>query len=56
VYTCSAYFDPMDEAGILWSDPQLGVGWPLEAIGTPVVSLRDAALPTLARYLKGRAG
>jgi dTDP-4-dehydrorhamnose 3,5-epimerase len=56
VYKCSAEYDPEDEAGIVWSDPQLGVGWPLEAIGTPVVSLRDTALPTLAEYLKGCEG
>jgi dTDP-4-dehydrorhamnose 3,5-epimerase len=52
VYKCSTEYDPADEAGIVWSDQQLGVGWPLESIGTPIVSLRDAGLPTLAEYLK----
>jgi dTDP-4-dehydrorhamnose 3,5-epimerase len=56
VYKCSSYFDPVDEAGILWSDRELRVAWPLEAVGTPIVSPRDAALPTLAQYLKERAG
>jgi dTDP-4-dehydrorhamnose 3,5-epimerase len=56
VYKCSAYFDSLDETGILWSDRELGVAWPLEAIGTPIVSTRDAGLPTLAEYLKERAG
>jgi dTDP-4-dehydrorhamnose 3,5-epimerase len=55
VYKCSSYFDPVDEVGILWSDRELGVVWPLEVIGTPIVSPRDAALPTLAQYVKGRA-
>jgi len=52
VYKCSAEYDPEDEAGIVWSDQQLRVGWPLQGIGTPVVSLKDAGLPTLMQYLK----
>jgi dTDP-4-dehydrorhamnose 3,5-epimerase len=52
VYKCSSYFDSLDETGILWSDEQLRVGWPLEAVGTPIVSPRDAGLPTLAQYLQ----
>lgn len=54
VYKCSAYYDPDDQSGVVWSDQQLGVGWPLQNIGTPLVSLRDAGLPTLAEYLKER--
>lgn len=33
-----------------------GQAHPLYCIGTPRVSLKDAALPALAEYLKGRAG
>jgi len=54
VYKCSAEYDAADETGILWSDPQLGVAWPLQGVGTPIVSLKDAALPTLEQYLKER--
>jgi dTDP-4-dehydrorhamnose 3,5-epimerase len=56
VYKCSAEYDQGDEAGIVWSDPQLGVGWPLEGVGPPVVSFKDASLSTLEQYLKERAG
>jgi dTDP-4-dehydrorhamnose 3,5-epimerase len=56
VYKCSAEYDPEDEAGILWSDHQLDVGWPLQTVGTPVVSLKDAGLPTLEWYLRERSG
>jgi dTDP-4-dehydrorhamnose 3,5-epimerase len=56
VYKCSAEYDAADEAGILWSDPQLHIDWPLQGIGTPRVSLKDAGLPVLAEYLKERAG
>jgi dTDP-4-dehydrorhamnose 3,5-epimerase len=52
VYKCSADYDPRDEAGIVWSDQQLHIDWPLQGLGTPVVSLKDAGLPTLAEYLK----
>jgi dTDP-4-dehydrorhamnose 3,5-epimerase len=34
--------DPLLERGILWSDPDLGIPWPVE---NPVLSGRDAALP-----------
>jgi dTDP-4-dehydrorhamnose 3,5-epimerase len=54
-YKCSAEYDPADETGILWSDPELGVAWPLETIGIPTVSRRDAGLPVLAEYLKESA-
>jgi dTDP-4-dehydrorhamnose 3,5-epimerase len=52
VYKCSTCYDPADEAGIVWSDRQLHIDWPLQGVGTPVVSLKDAGLPTLAAYLK----
>jgi len=29
------------------------VAWPLERVGLPVLSTRDAAWPTLAEYLQG---
>jgi len=56
VYKCSAEYNPGDEVGIVWSDQQLCVGWPLQGVGTPIVSLRDASLPTLVQYLKERVG
>ena len=56
VYKCSTDYDAGDETGILWSDPQLRIDWPLQGIGTPLVSPKDAGLPTLEQYLKERAG
>ena len=53
IYKCSREYDPLDEAGILWSDPQVAVAWPLEQVGIPVLSARDLAWPTLAQELKG---
>jgi dTDP-4-dehydrorhamnose 3,5-epimerase len=38
LYKCGALYDPSDEHGILWSDPELGIGWGVER---PLVSERD---------------
>lgn len=46
-YKCSAFYDPADERGVRWDDPQLGIQWRLEG-APPLVSARDQALPTLA--------
>ena len=44
-YKCSDFYDPKDEGGILWNDPQLAIDWPLRE---PLLSQKDAALPALA--------
>jgi dTDP-4-dehydrorhamnose 3,5-epimerase len=43
-YKVSSVYDPTDEGGLLWSDPDVAIDWPLDA---PIVSRRDAAYPTL---------
>ncbi|VEN74290.1 dTDP-4-deoxyrhamnose-3,5-epimerase [Candidatus Desulfarcum epimagneticum] len=43
-YKCSDFYDPEDEGGILWSDPDIGIDWPVE---NPVVSEKDRRLPGL---------
>ena len=40
------YYDPADELGCQWSDPALGISWP---VNEPIVSERDAAAPPLSR-------
>ena len=47
-YKCTEYYDPADDAGIAWNDSQLAIDWQLE---NPILSEKDAALPTLAQYL-----
>jgi len=39
-YKVSQEYDPHDEGGVLWNDPDLGIPWP---INTPRISSRDAA-------------
>jgi dTDP-4-dehydrorhamnose 3,5-epimerase len=48
LYKCSDLYAPQEERGILWSDPRVGIDWPLGGM-TPVVNPRDAAYPTLDR-------
>jgi dTDP-4-dehydrorhamnose 3,5-epimerase len=43
-YKCNDYYAPDCEWGVLWSDPELGIHWPVEE---PLVSGKDAKLPRL---------
>jgi dTDP-4-dehydrorhamnose 3,5-epimerase len=45
VYKCSDFYAPEDEGGILWSDPDLAIDWPVEK---PLLSDKDSRLPCLA--------
>ena len=45
LYKCTDIYRPEDEGGVLWSDAQLAIGWPLTK---PLLSAKDAAFPTLA--------
>lgn len=45
IYAVSHYWDPADELGCRWDDPELGIEWP---DAEPLVSSRDAALPPFA--------
>jgi dTDP-4-dehydrorhamnose 3,5-epimerase len=45
LYKCSRYYDPADDRGIAWNDPDLGIVWPIEA---PILSPRDTRNPFLA--------
>ena len=37
-YKCTAYYSPEDEGTVLWSDPEIGVEWPIEE---PTLSAKD---------------
>jgi dTDP-4-dehydrorhamnose 3,5-epimerase len=42
LYRCTDFYAPQDERAIAWSDPELGVAWPLPPGVEPVLSGRDA--------------
>jgi dTDP-4-dehydrorhamnose 3,5-epimerase len=44
MYKCTDLYTPGDDYGVLWSDPDIGIDWPVE---TPLISEKDAANPTL---------
>jgi dTDP-4-dehydrorhamnose 3,5-epimerase len=46
VYKVSTHYAPGAEGGILWSDPELGIDWPVGAEDV-TVSEKDAKLPLL---------
>lgn len=47
-YRCTDYYAPEHDRCIRWDDPDLAIDWPLEAIGAPTLSARDAAGLALA--------
>ena len=48
LYKCTAPYAPADEHSLLWSDPAIGIEWPLDGI-VPAVSPKDASGVPLAR-------
>jgi dTDP-4-dehydrorhamnose 3,5-epimerase len=46
LYKVTTHFAPADEAGVLWNDPDLGIGWPIAA-EKAVLSGKDLKLPRL---------
>ncbi|GAW37297.1 dTDP-4-dehydrorhamnose 3,5-epimerase [Roseovarius sp. A-2] len=49
VYKCSDYYAPETEGALLWSDPEIGIDWPLDNI-TPILSDKDAAAPVFSGF------
>ena len=47
VYKCSDYYAPETEGSVLWSDPEIGIDWPLQC--QPVLSSKDATAPPLEK-------
>jgi dTDP-4-dehydrorhamnose 3,5-epimerase len=44
IYKCSDFYSPGDEYGVLWSDPSIGIHWPVE---NPLLSEKDGKNPEL---------
>ncbi len=44
LYKCTDFYAPDDDFGILWSDPTIGIDWPVQ---TPILSVKDSQNPRL---------
>ena len=42
LYKTTGFYYPQGERCVRWDDPTLKIAWPLEGIGTPAVSTKDA--------------
>lgn len=49
-YMLSSYYDPDQESGLAWDDPEIGIEWP---ISDPILSKRDRGAPRLADLATG---
>jgi dTDP-4-dehydrorhamnose 3,5-epimerase len=45
LYKCSDFYEPSDEYGVLWSDPDLQISW---GVAAPVISEKDSKYPKLS--------
>ena len=43
-YKCTDFYDPSDESGINWNDPNISINWPIDS---PKLSEKDSNLPFL---------
>ena len=48
-YKCTDFYDPTDEIGIAWNDPEIGIEWPIQA---PILSDRDRNARRLAEVVR----
>ena len=55
IFAVTEYWDPADELGCHWADPELGISWPIGGMEL-TVSPRDAALPPLRDLMKAVNG
>ncbi|MDI6801269.1 MAG: dTDP-4-dehydrorhamnose 3,5-epimerase [Thermodesulfovibrionales bacterium] len=44
VYKCTEEYSPENDSGIIWNDPEINIGWP---VNEPVISEKDRGLPLL---------
>jgi len=47
VYKVDSHYEPSTEGGIVWSDPELAVQWP---VADPIISDKDQQLQTFGQY------
>jgi dTDP-4-dehydrorhamnose 3,5-epimerase len=53
LYKVDDYYHPESEGGILWSDKDLSIPWP---VNDPIISDKDSRLPTLREFIEAHGG
>lgn len=51
-YKCADFYHPNDEGGILWSDPQIGIDWPIPEGMELTISEKDAKWEGISALIK----
>ena len=51
VYKCTRFYDPKDEGGLMWNDPDIGIQWPLEEGTELLLSEKDQKNPLLLEFV-----
>ena len=49
---CTDFYHPGDEGGILWSDPEIGIEWPIEDGVELIISDKDKKWPGIKEAFK----
>lgn len=52
VYKCTNFYDPKNEGGIIYNDPDINISWPVSEDMTILLSNKDHLLPTFKEYAK----
>jgi dTDP-4-dehydrorhamnose 3,5-epimerase len=52
-YKCTAVYDPADEIGVAYDDPQIAIRWP---VANPILSHRDRQNPPLSALFDALTG
>ncbi|MCC4226133.1 dTDP-4-dehydrorhamnose 3,5-epimerase [Vibrio campbellii] len=50
-YKCTEFYDPQDEGGIIWNDPDININWP---ITNPILSDKDMHQPLFKEIYKDK--
>lgn len=53
-YKCTDFYHPNDEGGLLWSDPDIGVEWPIPEDMDLILSEKDTKWPGIKEYTENR--
>lgn len=50
VYKCTDFYDPQNEGGIIYNDPDININWPISGDMEVLLSQKDRALPSLKSF------